>query len=235
MSGTAAGQQLWAVDLRGERPARRLTADTGDSRFYQTQYDLVVAEGRVHWVAAGPDDDTEVRSVALTGGAVRTRTVEGSWALTGWPWMVDGLADVSGAGRLRNQVTGEERAMPATRLSETACSPLWCRAVSLDEDGYPKIEVVRTDGNDRRLVARETARTVISDVAVLGRFEVFARVTAASELSGRDELLIYDIETNRTVRISPEATDVWYRNGVLWWSTGNAESFLRHALDLRTV
>lgn len=235
VESTQAGQQLWAADLRTRRPARLLTADVGDARFYQTQYDLVVSPGRVNWVAAAPGAGTQIRSVALTGGPVETRTEPGNWALTAWPWMVDGLADISGAGRLRNLVTGEERAMPRTRLSETACTPVWCRVVSLDDDGYPKIEVVRTDGTDRRLVARETARTVITDVAVLGRFEIFAKVTAASELSGRDELLVYDITTNRVIQVSREAAEVWYRNGVLGWSTGNAQSSLRHVLDLRSV
>ncbi|WP_239080332.1 hypothetical protein [Paractinoplanes brasiliensis] len=232
---TRAGLHLWTADLRAGRPARLLTGDIGDARLYQTQYDLVISPGRVNWVAAAPEAGTEIRSVALTGGPVAKRVVPGNWALTAWPWMVDGLADISGASRLRSLVTGEERAVPITRLSETACTPLWCRAVSLDDDGYPKIEVVRTDGGERRLVARETARTVISDVAVLGRFEVFARVTPASELTGRDELLVYDIETNRTVRVSPEAGNVRYRNGVLEWTTGNAESFLRHVLDLRSI
>jgi hypothetical protein len=235
VESTDAGQQLWTADLRTGRPARRLTADTGDARFYQTQYDLVISPGRVNWVAAAPGGGTEIRSVALTGGPVEKRAVPGSWALTAWPWMVDGLTDIAGAGRLRNLVTGEERPLPRTRLSETACTPVWCQAVSLDDDGYPRIEVVRADGTQRRLVARKTARTVITDVAVLGRFEVFAQVTPASELSGRDELLVYDIETNRTVQISREAGDVRYRNGVLMWSTGNAQSFLRHVLDLRSV
>jgi hypothetical protein len=235
VENTEQGQQLWVTDLRTGRPARFLTADTGDSRFYQTQYDLVIAQGRVHWVAAAPERGTEIRSVALTGGSVAIRTVQENWALTEWPWMVDGLADVSGAGRLRNLVTGEERALPSTRLSTAACTSLWCRVVSLDDDGYPKIEVVRTDGKQRHLVARKTARTVIADVAVLGRFEVYSRITPASELTGRDELLIYDIETNRSIVVSPEAGDVWCRNGLLWWSTGGPQSFLRHVLDLRSV
>jgi hypothetical protein len=100
------GQQLWTVDLRAGRAAHLLTADAGDTRFYQSQYDLVIAQGRVHWVAAAPQSSTEVRSVALTGGPVE---------------------------------------------------------------------------------------------------------------------------------INPDASSVAYRAGVLWWSTGSQDSFLRHAVDLRTV
>jgi len=54
--------EVWAVDLR-RGPARRLTADTGNPAFYGTQYDLVVAGGRVYWTAAAPDGsrNTELR------------------------------------------------------------------------------------------------------------------------------------------------------------------------------
>ena len=37
------------------------------------------------------------------------------------------------------------------------------------------------------------------------------------------------------VEISPDATDVTYKSGVLWWSTGSQDEFVRHSLDLRTV
>jgi hypothetical protein len=46
---------------------------------------------------------------------------------------------------------------------------------------------------------------------------------------------VYDIAVHHTIQISPEAGDVSYRAGVLWWSTGNPNLFLRHTVDLRTV
>ena len=49
------------------------------------------------------------------------------------------------------------------------------------------------------------------------------------------QLIAYEIATRRVVVISPDAFDVNYRAGVLWWSTGNDDGFIRHALDLRTV
>jgi hypothetical protein len=236
---TDGGQQLWTADLRAGRPARRLTADTGDARFYQSQYDLVIAQGRVHWVAAAPQTGTapatEIRSVALAGGRVDVRTVPGTWALSGWPWIVDGWANTAGTGLLRDLMTGRERAVPLTRRGVTACSPTWCQAVSIDDDGYQQIEIARPDGQDRRRVGQRGATTVIADVAVLDRFEVFAQITGESTLTGRNQLLVYDIATHRTVAISPEGGSVAYRDGVLWWSTGNQDSFLRHSLDLRTI
>jgi hypothetical protein len=228
------GDQLWTADLRADRPAHRLTADAGDTRFYQSQYDLVIAQGRVHWVAAASRTATEVRSVALTGGPVQVRLEQGTWALSAWPWLVDGQDDIAGTSRLRNVVTGNERAVPLTLGGATACSPAWCQVVSLD-DGYPQIELVRLNGTDRRRVAVGTAATVIADVAVLDRFEVFTQVTAMSQLTGKYQLLIYDINTHRTVEVSPDTGSASYRAGVLWWSTGSQDSFLRHTLDLRTV
>ena len=232
-------QQLWTAGLHDNRPARRLTTDTGDARFYQSQYDMVITKARLYWVAAAPPTDTspgtEIRSVALAGGPVDVRVVPGTWALTAWPWMMDGLANTAGTGRLRNILTGRERTMPLTRRGVTTCNPTWCQAVAIDERGRSTIEVVRSDGRDRRRVAQRTGAPLIADVAVLNRFEIFCRVTDWSMLTGRSPLLVYDITADRTVQISPEAGDVGYRAGILWWSTGNRESFLRHTVDLRTV
>ncbi|WBB69547.1 hypothetical protein [Micromonospora sp. WMMD812] len=228
-------RELWAADLHGGVRPRRLTASLGYPLFHQTQYDLVIAEGRVHWVAAGSRDDTEVRSVSLTGGAVEVRTEPGRWAMTAWPWLVDSLTDLAGTGRLRNLLTGQERAMPWTRSSLTECTPTWCRAVSADDDGWPIIEVVRSDGSDRRVVARRTATTVVTDVAVLNRFELFVELAPTTRFTGRGRLMVYDLATGQTVQISPEAGNVAYRAGVLWWTTGTPESFVRHSIDLRTV
>jgi len=227
--------RLWAAGLKDTRPPRQLTADTGDLRSYQSQYDLVVAGGRVHWVAAGPGDTTEIRSVALAGGAVDIQQRAGAWALSAWPWLVDGAAAASGTSRLHDLATGQDQAVPAGGRAVTACSPVWCRVVSLARDGSTRIELVRPDGSGRRQIAGGTASTVIFDVAVLDRFELFAQISATSDLTGNAELLAYDITTGRTVEISPEAGSVSYRAGVLWWSTGTQGSFLRHALDLRTV
>ena len=235
MEGAKDRRQIWAVDLGTRGSPRRLTADTGDVRFYDSQYDLVVADQRVHWVAAGAGDRTEVRSVPLGGGPVQVLTEAGIWGLTAWPWLVDGIVAAAGTTVVKNVVTGRELAVPSAARAVTDCSPIWCRVVSLADDGYTRIELMRPDGTDRRKVADGAVATLISDVAVLDRFEVLARITASSELTGNQELLVYDIRTGRTVQVSPDAGNVVYRGGVLSWSTGTRESFLRHAVDLRTV
>ena len=232
---TAGGhQELWSADLRGG-PARRLTADTGDARFYQSQYDLVVAAGRVHWVAAGPGDTTQVRSVALTGGPTDVRNEPGTWAFTAWPWLSDGVVNSAGTTVLRNVTTGQDRPVPATARGVTACSPTWCQVVSLTKDGTPRIDLMHPDGSARRTIAGGAAATVIADVAVLDRYEVISQLTPTSELTGNVQLLLYEISTRRTVEVSPDAFSVAYRAGILSWSTGTQQSFIRHALDLRSL
>jgi hypothetical protein len=233
--GTTGHEELWTANLKDGRPPRQLTADTGDARFYESQFDLVIAEGRVHWVAARSDDVTEVRSVAVGGGPVDVRVEQGMWSLSVWPWMVNGVVAAAGTTMMRDVVTGRTITIPSTSKSVTGCSPLWCRVVSLADDGYTKIEMMHPDGSNRRQIADGAAATVIADVGVLDRFEVLSNTTSTSELTGNVQLLVYEIGTRSTIEISPDAGNVSYRNGVLWWSTGSQESFLRHALDLRTV
>jgi hypothetical protein len=227
--------QLWVCNLRDGRPARRLTADTGDARFYHSQYDLVVAAGRLHWVAAGPGDVTEVRSVALGGGAVQVRTEPGSWKFSAWPWLVNGVTAAVGATALRNLVTGRDIAVPSTRKGATDCGPTWCRVAELTADGSTRIDLMHPDGSAREHIGGSTAETEIVDVAPLDRFEVLGQFDGNSELTGNVQLVVFEIATRRTVEVSPDAGSIVYRNGVLWWSTGNRETFVRHALDLRTV
>ncbi|GAA3954541.1 hypothetical protein [Actinoplanes auranticolor] len=228
--------RLFTAALSDRRAPRELTADLGRAEFYQSQYDLVIAGGRVHWAAAGTGDVTQIRSVALTGGPVRTRNEPGTWKLSAWPWLVNGVSDSSGSTALRNLETGRDS--PVSRAREraiTACSPAWCRLASLTGDGQNRIELMRPDGSDRHRIAGDTAATVIVDVAPLDRFEVLARIGPNSELTGNNELIAVEIATRRTVEISPDAGSVSYRNGMLWWSTGNLDAVVWHALDLRTI
>jgi hypothetical protein len=229
------GMRVWSADLAGRGAPRQLTADTGRARFYQSQYDLVVAQGRVHWAGDAPGGGTEIRSVPIAGGPVAVRTEPGTWQLSQWPWLVDGVAAASGATTLRNLTTRRDVPVAAPERAVTHCSPAWCRVVSFDADGFPRIELMRPDGSQRREVATGEVETTIADVGVLDRFEVYARVDANGTLTGNAQILLYEIATRRTVEVSPDASAVEYRAGVLWWSTGSQESFVRHALDLRTI
>ncbi len=230
----ARNPRLWMVDLRDGKAPTLITADTGAARFYQSQFDLVVADGQLHWVAAA-GVSTEIRSVALTGGPVQVTKESASWQLSAWPWLVDGVTSASGSTMLKNLVTGRDVAVAATSRAVSNCSPTWCRAVSLTSDGYSRIDVMHPDGTARRKVAQGPVETAVADVAVLDRFEIFAQTGGNADLTGNAQLLIYDIIGRRTVEVSPDAANVVYRGGVLCWSTGNLDLFLRHALDLRTI
>jgi len=227
--------QLWSGNLRDGRPARRLTAEAGDARFYRSEYDLVIAAGRVHWVAAGSADGTEVRSVALTGGAVDIRTETGRWKLSAWPWLVDGVTAAAGATVLRNLATGRDVAVSRTRRAATDCGPTWCRVAALSDNGFTRIDLMHPDGSARQRIGGSSAATEIVDVAPLDRFEVLALIDSNTDLTGHTQLIVFELATRRTVQVSPDASGVSYRAGVLWWSTGNRDSFVRHTVDLRTV
>jgi len=225
--------EVWTAGLSGGAP-RRLTADTGDAVFYGSQYDLVVADGRVYWVAAAKGGtETEIRSVALTGGAVSVRDEPGTWALTAWPWVVDGGPDNPGATRLRSLLDNRETRVPGTGL--TTCGPVWCRVMVMASAGLVGIDLMHPDGTARRRVAGSAAGAAVTDVALLDRFAVLSESEPGSDLTGTSGLLVYDLKTGRTVDVGAVVSGVFARGGVLWWSTGDQDNLRWHTLDLRTV
>ncbi|HET9517925.1 MAG TPA: hypothetical protein VFO77_09395 [Actinoplanes sp.] len=237
---TAAGGRtsMWTVDLRTGTAPRRLTSDTGKALFYDSQYDLVIADGRLHWAAAAnsaTDPSTEVRSVALTGGPVAVREEPGEWAMSAWPWLVDGFGDRTGTTRLRNMVTFKEVKVPGSGAELVTCSPAWCRVLVMQGGGLARIDLMRPDGSDRVRAAGGTAAAAITDVAVLDRFEVLSETGPETDLTGTARLLVFDSATGGTVDLAPDAQSAAYRGGVLWWSTGDQDNTQWHTLDLRTV
>jgi hypothetical protein len=230
--------RLWAANLSTGAAPRLLTADTGDAVFYGSQYDLVIAEDRVHWVAAaGPDGAriTEIRSVPLAGGPVRVAEEPGTWSLSGWPWLADGAGDQTGTTRLRNPVTKRDVPVATTGAELTTCGPVWCRVLVLTSQALARIEVMHPDGTARQRIAGGSARAALPDVALLDRFEVLSEPRADSDLTGTEALVIYDIATGRTVDVDSAADGAFSRGGVLWWSTGDQDNIVWHTLDLRTV
>jgi hypothetical protein len=234
--GARGKTQIWRADLRGRQAPEQLTSDAGDASFYHSQYDLNVNAGRLYWVASRNDDVTEVRSIALTGGPIDVRAVPGTWTLSAWPWLVNGITATSGTTLLRNIDTNQDLRVSSTgSRSTTQCSPTWCQVATLSRDGSNRIDLMHPDGSARQRVAGDTAETVISDVAPLDRYEVYSEIGPNSDLTGNVQLLVFEIATRRTVEISPDAGRVSYRNGVLSWATGSQNTFVWHALDLRTI
>jgi hypothetical protein len=226
---------LWRADLSGG-PPRKITGDTGQVAFFGSEYDIVIESGRLYWTAEAPGRQaaTEVRSVPIGGGPVTVRTEPGVWTLSGWPWLAS--AGSSGRARLRSMDTAQVITVDAAGNMLDRCGPTWCRVFVLSGDGPVRSELMRVDGSERQRVADDGATAPIIDVAVLDRFEVLSgdSSTVAAAIGGRG-LLVYDLKVRQLIRVAEAAARVFYRGGVLWWSTGPGGHITWHTLDLRTV
>ncbi|MEU4423817.1 hypothetical protein AB0F81_24565 [Actinoplanes sp. NPDC024001] len=227
--------EIWAARVDAAGAPRRLTADTGNVLFYGNQHDLVVAGGRVHWAAGDGDDRTEIRSVALTGGAVRVRDEPGQWALTAWPWLTDDVGGQAGTIRMRDMDTGREVRVTASGAEWNMCSPSWCRVMVMSGDGLARIDLMRPDGSERRRIAGPGTQSAVTDVAVLDRFEVLSQPRPDTDLTGAAGLLVHDLQSGNSVTLADAADVAATRDGMLWWSTGDREAAVWHTLDLRTI
>ncbi len=234
---TDAGTTLWTVNPAAGGRARALTADTGDIAFFNSQYDMVIAEGRLHWVAVGPGDEpvTEIRSVALTGGPVRKRIERGAWALAAWPTVVSASGGQLGPVQIRDLRTNRTKKIAATGAELATCGATWCRVLVLATGAPARIDLMRPDGAERQRVAGGDATAAAVDVAVLDRFEVLTVPGPDTGSTSNQELYVYDITTKRTVRVATGVGVVICRGGLLWWSTGDIDEQTWHTLDLRTT
>jgi hypothetical protein len=224
---------LWRANWRTGGRATRITSDTGAVNFFGGQHDLVIEGPRVRWVSVGPDgQSTEVRSVRLSGGAVTVDRVRGEYALTEWPWAV-GLRGGRGTPlELLNLRTDDRRDVAIGPDEVAVCGPTWCRVSVLANDAIVRLDIVRTDGSQRRKVAGAEATPTISDAALLDRFVPLATDRGDGEGVG---LSVYDMASGRTDLVTATAQDIQGREGVLWWSTGTGPALVWHALDLRTL
>lgn len=241
-----AGTRLYAVNWRSAGAPRLLTGDTGAVVFFNSQYDLVIAEDRLHWVSVSPSEErfTEMRSVPLAGGAVTVRTEPGEWAWSAWPWLVSAASGQDGPGAAAG-VTGEVQlrdiqqrkrfTVPAGATELVTCSPVWCRVQVLSADGPARLDLMRPDGGDRRQMAGPAETAAVTDVALLDRFEPLTRVGAQGAAVSNQELLLYDAKRRQTVAIASGVGTVVARAGILWWSTGDLETTAWHTLDLREL
>jgi hypothetical protein len=230
--------RMWAAEWRSGAAPRALASDTGDVAFFNSEYDMVIAADRLHWVAVAPraDPATEVRSVPLAGGPVSKRELVGAWALTGWPWVASAGTGQAGPTQLHNLESKEEITVAAPPTELVTCGNEWCRVLVLAGDGGPsRTDLIRPDGSDRRRMAGATTTAAVIDVAVLGRFEVLTRAGNEGSPTSSQELLLYDVKQKRTVVVATGVGMVLCRGGFLWWSTGDNEALTWHALDLRNL
>ncbi|WP_203988215.1 hypothetical protein [Virgisporangium aurantiacum] len=209
-----------------------LTADTGAVIFFNSQYDVVIIEGRVHWAAAGEGtQSTEVRSVPLGGGRVAVQSVDGAYALSAWPWLTSAGGSQGGSVELRNLVTGERRTVSGAANELVNCGPVWCRVMILGAAGQPaRTDVMRPDGSDRKRMAAGTISSAVLDVALIDRFEVLAQTTSSG--TGTLKLMLFDVSTGRSAVLATAVATVQARGSTVWWSTGSDEAVEWFALDL---
>ncbi|WP_433383798.1 hypothetical protein ACQPZX_22360 [Actinoplanes sp. CA-142083] len=222
--------QIWHARRSGGSAAL-LTTDTGDALFYGNSFDLVVADGRVHWAAAAKDRKlTDIRSAPMAGGDVDIRSEQGEWALSTWPWLVD-----EQEARLRNLSTSRDAEVVTSGPELATCGPVWCRVMVMGGEGLARIDLMHPDGSERRRIAGGGAQAAVTDVAVLDRFELLAEAGPDADVTGTATLLAYDTATARTVAVAKEVDGTFTSGGMLWWSTGDDDSITWHALDLRTI
>ena len=212
-----------------------LTRDTGAVVFFNSQYDVVINEGRVHWAAAGEgSQSTEIRSVPLGGGRVTGQRIDGAYALSAWPWLTSAGGSQGGSVELRNLVTGERRNVSGEANELLNCGPVWCRVMILSAAGQPaRTDVMRPNGADRRRMAAGTISSAVLDVALVDRFEVLAQTTSTG--TGVLKLMLFDVTSGRSAVLASGVATVQARGSVVWWSTGTEEAVEWFALDLRPL
>jgi len=229
---------IWKMDWRSGAAPVALTSDTGDVVFFNSQYDIVVADGVVHWVAAARTADpvTEVRSVPLAGGKVSVQRVTGTFALSVWPWLVSAGTGQNAPVQLRDIGSGRTLTVPSQPSELVTCAAAWCRVLVLAGDAGPaRLDLMRPDGTDRRRVAGGQVSASVTDVAILDRFEVLSQAGRDGSPTSSQVLMLYDLAKRRTVTVDTGVGMVLCRGGVLWWSTGDNEALAWHAVDLRTL
>ncbi|MFB9449022.1 hypothetical protein Dvina_35690 [Dactylosporangium vinaceum] len=214
LAGGGYETRLWTAAVEGTDPPVSLTADMGAAVFFDSEFDLVVADGRVNWIAAAPDSDTrtELRSVAVTGGPVTTVAFAGRFRHTAWPWLlsVDDAAPLV----LADPLTGARRTVTKAAAESVVCTPTWCRSMVTAAGDRYLFDVRHPDGSARRRVPGNL-NAITVDAAIGGRYEIFTEYR-----NERSTLVAYDLDTS-TMQTLTENTGVSAaRAGVVWWAEG---------------
>ncbi|MEV6521428.1 hypothetical protein AB0M43_05695 [Longispora sp. NPDC051575] len=214
--------EIWRAGPDGTGPAP-VTADTGRMVVFGAQGDLVVHDATVSWAASVPGPATEIRSVALAGGAVHRTTLPGRYSLAAWPWAVSAAVEQPGSTDLVDVTTLRSTPVRGEATEILDCGPVWCRVRVLRQDGVARHELMRPDGGDRRRLAAGDLRPALRDVALLDRFEI---------LLGTTDVYVYDTTRRRLVRVAGPVGTVLGHGAALWWSTGDNDRLTWHVLDL---
>jgi hypothetical protein len=206
----------------------------GPAIFYDSAYDLIVADGTITWlVAAGSTrPSTILRSMPVGGGPVTDRGIAGPWRQLSRPWLAS--ADIAAAA-IRNVETGQVVSVPATTSDVVTCGPQWCRFTVQGADGPVRLGLMRPDGTQRTRVAGPGTRYEGIDPALLGRYELLSE-SGGKLPEGDRRLLVYDnrTATTRVVEVGPGGLAT-SRGPYAWWIGGDFRSPVWHVLDLRML
>jgi hypothetical protein len=227
---------VWWAGLTAGAPVL-LAQSKGDVLYYDTGYDLQIADGHVYWAALSPTNRqrSEIRSVPVDGGPETVRTLDHLYALSAWPWVSTSGASLPGDIELLNLSTGEQRTVSAASNEILACTPIWCRVTTLVNQGQTlRFEVEHPDGQGRRKIGDTGLTPLNTDVALLDRFEVVS--SSAGGDGSLQRLWLHDLKDDRVVLLDDSSTaTIGSRGPYLWWSTGDNETLSWHTLDLRRL
>lgn len=204
--------------------AELVTADIGDAVVQESQYDLVVHDDLVSWAELGPEGTTEVRTVALTGGAVDKVVLPGKLALTEWPYATSAELEQGGPSTVVDVRTGVRTVVPGQSFELIDCTPSWCRVEVLRQGGSARLDLMRPDGTERRRIGAGL-RPAVPDVLLLDRFAVLVDDT-------RGVLCLYDVDRGQLADLASSFGTVVARGTAVWWSTGENTSLTWHTIDV---
>ncbi|MFS8104956.1 hypothetical protein LFM09_48430 [Lentzea alba] len=205
--------------------AELITADIGNVVVLESQYDVVVHGESVSWAAVGPEGTTEIRTVALAGGAVEKVVLSGKFALTEWPFATSAEVEQGGPSTLIDVRSTARTVVNGQSYELIDCTPSWCRVQVLRQGGSARLDLMRPDGTERRRIGGSDVRPAVPDVLLLDRFAVVVD-------DARGALCLYDVDRDQLADLASSFGTVVARGNAVWWSTGDNTSLTWHTIDL---
>jgi hypothetical protein len=231
-------ESLWRIPRTAGDPVL-MTADAGQALFQGSIDDLQVAGGMLRWVASAPEGSslTELRSIPLAGGPIRTRMLPGQYVLSTYPMLYSGEVTGARSPKLTNSVSGKVTVVRTAQNAGTFCDPVWCMMQGSAASGANTLALCHPDGTGRRRPGDANASLITVDPALLDRFVALTEQSQAMAATPNPtvQLWLYDARTRRSVEVSGAASATFGVGGWLWWSTGDNETLTWHALDLTTL
>jgi hypothetical protein len=236
----------WTVPIAGGVP-RRLSTDDQAAMYVGSSFDTQVVDGRLYWLGS-PGSDTQLHSVAVTGGPESVQPLDNGYAMTAWPWVTTANDGNPGPAQMRNLVTGASYMINAGPQDILSCTPTWCLLSQLsNEDQTITSYLQRADGTGRRPLGDATMTPVNVDSVLLNRYEILSiPVGSQQATTTTEQMWLCDVsakpgssgvlcgkdDPGMTLLAGASSGTFGYAGSVIWWSTGDNETLTWHALDL---